>query len=183
MFDKIFAFLLILFLSPLFLIVTIIIYIDDGFPILFKQKRIGENNSYFYIYKFRTMIKKMKDVSTDNLKSQKSYLISSGSIIRKYSLDELPQLINILKGEMVFIGPRPALHNQENLKKIRTKMGVHMLKPGITGWAQINGRDKLNSQQKANMDYFYLINRSYWMDLKIIFFTIFKVIGTKNIKH
>ena len=173
---KILGLLILVFLSPLFFLVSVIIFVDDGFPILFKQKRVGLNSSYFTIYKFRTMRKKSPQIATHLMeKSDESYLTSSGQILRKLSLDELPQLLNIIFGEMAFIGPRPALFTQLNLIRERKVNGVDKILPGITGWAQINGRDELKSKEKVKYDIYYLKNKSLYLDLKIILLTIFKV--------
>jgi O-antigen biosynthesis protein WbqP len=118
---------------------AVVIYIEDGTPIFFKQKRVGINYSFFYIYKFRSMKKDTPNVATHLLNNPEKYLLKIGGTLRKFSLDELPNLINIIKGEMVFVGPRPALYNQDDLMTLRLASGVDKLKPGITGWAQING--------------------------------------------
>lgn len=160
-----------------------IVLFSDGFPIFFRQKRIGINNNEFRIYKFRTMKKNTPDVATDQLKNPKEYLIRCGFFLRKYSLDELPQIINVINGTLNFIGPRPALHNQKDLIILRTKKKIHSILPGITGWAQVNGRDNLDIHEKVRMDYYYLIKQSFLLDLKIIFLTIYKVINSENIKY
>ena len=160
-----------------------IVLFSDGFPIFFRQKRIGINNNEFQIYKFRTMKNSTPDVATDQLKNPNDYLISCGFFLRKYSLDELPQIINVINGTLNFIGPRPALHNQEDLIILRTKKKIHSILPGITGWAQVNGRDNLDIFEKVRMDYYYLIKKSFLLDLKIIFLTIYKVINSENIKY
>lgn len=160
-----------------------IVLFSDGFPIFFRQKRIGINNNEFRIYKFRTMKKNTPDVATDQLKNPEEYLIRCGFFLRKYSLDELPQIINVINGTLNFIGPRPALHNQKDLIILRTKKKIHSILPGITGWAQVNGRDSLDIFEKVRMDYYYLIKQSFLLDLKIIFLTIYKVINSENIKY
>lgn len=172
-----------LLLSPLFLIVAIIIMIDDGFPIFFRQKRIGINNTVFWVYKFRTMKNGIPEVATHLLRNPQKFYTYIGPFIRKLSIDELPQLMNIIKGNMVFIGPRPALHNQDDLVELRTRFGVHKLMPGITGWAQVNGRDKLNLNNKVKMDIYYLKNKSLWLDIKILFMTTIRLVFSKGISH
>ena len=144
MINRFIAFLFLLLLSPFFLIVGLLIFIQDGFPVFFKQKRVGVNYSFFYIYKFRTMKKDTPNVATHLLTNPEQYLLKIGALLRKLSLDELPNLINIIQGEMVFVGPRPALYNQDDLMALRVAAGVDKLIPGITGWAQINGRDELS---------------------------------------
>ena len=181
--SKLFSLILIICLSPLLALVAIAIIIDDGFPIIFKQKRVGLNNVYFWIYKFRTMKKDTLDIPTHLVKNGKSLYIAIGLFLRKYSIDELPQLINIIKGDMTFIGPRPALYNQDDLIALRTQAGVHSLLPGVTGWAQVNGRDELSISDKVKMDEYYLKNKSLWLDVKILYMTVFKVFKMEGVSH
>ena len=152
MFIRIFAFILLFILSPIFLILALVILIEDGLPVFFTQKRVGVNYTFFNIYKFRSMRKDTPNVATHLLESPDQYLLKIGKFIRKTSLDELPNLINIIKGEMVFVGPRPALYNQDDLMKLRVAIGVDKLKPGITGWAQINGRDDISLEKKVQLE-------------------------------
>tara|TARA_B100001250_G_scaffold386960_1_gene383932 strand:- start:417 stop:962 length:546 start_codon:yes stop_codon:yes gene_type:complete len=180
--NKLISFILLLIFSPILLILSIIILLDDGFPILFKQKRIGKNNVHFWIYKFRTMKKETPDIPTHLINKSQDHYTWVGPFLRKYSLDELPQLFNILSGDMIFIGPRPALHNQHDLKKLRTKKDIHKLTPGITGWAQVNGRDSLTIKEKVRMDFYYFKNQSFLLDIKIIFLSILKVIKSEGIE-
>ena len=147
--NKIIALLLFLVLSPVFLAIGLAIFIEDGSPIFFKQKRVGVNYTFFYIFKFRSMKKNTPNVATHLLENPEQYLLKVGGILRKLSLDELPNLINIIKGEMVFVGPRPALYNQDDLMTLRVAAGVDKLKPGITGWAQVNGRDEISIEDPA----------------------------------
>jgi len=177
------AFFLILFISPIIFLVAVIIFIDDGFPILFKQKRIGLNNAHFWIYKFRTMKKDAPDIATHLVKDGTPLYTSIGPFLRKCSFDELPQLLNIMKGDMKFIGPRPALYNQDDLIALRTQVGVHSLMPGLTGWAQVNGRDELSIPDKVNMDKYYLKNKSLWLNIKILFMTVVKVFKTEGVSN
>ena len=181
--SKLFSLILIICLSPLLALVAIAIIIDDGFPIIFKQKRVGLNNVHFWIYKFRTMKKDTSDIPTHLVKDEKSLYTAIGPFLRKFSLDELPQLINIMKGDMTFIGPRPALYNQDDLINLRTKAGVHTSLPGVTGWAQVNGRNELSIPDKVKMDEFYLKNKSLWLDIKILFMTVFKVFKMEGVSH
>lgn len=173
--------ILLVLLSPLFLILGIIIKLNSKGPVFFTQERIGRNNELFKFYKFRTMKIGTPNVATDKLDSSKSYITSSGKILRKTSLDELPQIINILKGDMTFVGPRPALYNQYELKEMRTEAGVHKLLPGVTGWAQINGRDNNDDYEKTEHDRYYLNNKSVGLDVKIVFRTVFKVLRAEGI--
>ena len=183
MLNRLFALILLLGLSPLFLLVAISIFIEDGMPIFFKQKRVGINYTFFNIYKFRSMKKNTPNVATHLLDNPAQYLLKIGTFIRKTSLDELPNLINIIKGEMVFVGPRPALYNQDDLMALRVAARVDKLKPGITGLAQINGRDEISILEKVAYEREYLENKSHWFDLKIIFLTIFSVLKIKGISH
>ena len=181
--TKIISILLFISLSPIFALVALAIIIDDGFPVFFRQRRIGINNDEFWIYKFRTMKKDTPDIATHLVKEARDYNTVIGPILRKLSIDELPQLINIVKGEMVFVGPRPALYNQDNLIKLRTEKNIHNLKPGVTGWAQVNGRDELSIPEKVKLDEYYLKNKSIILDIKILFMTGFQVIFPKGVSH
>lgn len=180
-FDGLISLVLLLLLSPLFLILGIIIKLNSKGPVFFTQMRIGQNNELFKFYKFRTMKIGTPNVATDKLDGSKSYITTSGKVLRKTSLDELPQIINILLGDMTFVGPRPALYNQYGLKDLRTKAGVHKLIPGVTGWAQINGRDNNDDYEKTEHDRDYLNNKSLWLDLRIVFRTVFKVLRAEGI--
>jgi O-antigen biosynthesis protein WbqP len=183
MLSRFFAlFLLILFL-PIFLLVTLAILIENGFPVFFTQKRFGINYSFFNIYKFRSMKKNTPNVATHLLENPDQYLLKIGKFIRKTSLDELPNLINIVKGEMVFVGPRPALYNQDDLMSFRVATGVSKLKPGITGWAQINGRDEISIPEKVKLEQEYLSRKSIFFDIEIIFKTFTSVLRSKGVKH
>ena len=183
MISRIIGMMLFILLSPLLLLVSLIIYMDDGFPALYKQKRIGINNSIFWVYKFRSMKKNTPDIPTHLIENLERLYTRSGPILRKISIDELPQLINIINGDMVFVGPRPALHNQDDLIELRTRVGVNKLMPGLTGWAQVNGRDDLGIPEKVHFDQYYLKNKSLFLDIKIIFQTLFRVLGMKSISH
>ncbi len=183
MHNRLFALILLLILSPLFLLVAIFIFIEDGIPVFFKQKRVGINYTFFYIYKFRSMKKNTPNVATHLLDNPGQYLLKIGGLLRKLSLDELPNLINIIKGEMVFVGPRPALYNQDVLMALRIAAGVDKLKPGITGWAQINGRDELSIEKKVELEQEYLFNRSTLLDIEIIIKTFTNVLFSKGVSH
>jgi O-antigen biosynthesis protein WbqP len=183
MISRMFGFILFLVLLPLFFIITLIILLEDGFPFLFIQKRVGVNYTFFNIYKFRTMRKNTPNVATHLLDNPESYLLNIGAILRKLSLDELPNLINIIKGEMVFVGPRPALYNQDDLMDLRVATGVDKLKPGITGWAQINGRDDITIEKKVQLEQEYLYKRSTLFDIEIIIKTFTNVLFSKGVSH
>jgi O-antigen biosynthesis protein WbqP len=183
MLSRLFAlFLLILFL-PIFLLVALTILIEDGFPVFFTQKRVGINYTFFKIYKFRSMKKNTPNVATHLLTRSDQYLLKIGKFIRKTSLDELPNLINIIKGEMVFVGPRPALYNQDDLMTFRVATGVSKLKPGITGWAQINGRDQISIAQKVQLEQEYLYKKSFLFDIEILIKTFTNVLFSKGVSH
>ena len=183
MLNRLFALFLLVILSPLFLIAALVILIEDGFPVFFTQKRVSINYSFFYIYKFRSMKKKTPNVATHLLTNPEQYLLKIGKFIRRTSLDELPNLINIVKGEMVFVGPRPALYNQDDLMALRVATGVDKLKPGITGWAQINGRDDISIEKKVQLEQEYMYKRSTLFDLEIIIKTFTKVLFSKGVSH
>jgi O-antigen biosynthesis protein WbqP len=183
MLDRLFALILLLILSPLFLLVAISIFIEDGLPIFFKQKRVGINYTFFNIYKFRSMKKHTPNVATHLLTNPEQYLLKIGVMLRKLSLDELPNLINIIKGEMVFVGPRPALYNQDDLMALRAAAGVDKLKPGITGWAQINGRDDISIEKKVQLEQEYMQKRSTLLDIKIIIKTFTNVLFSRGVSH
>ena len=183
MFNRFLSVLLLLVLLPGFLVIALFIFVEDGVPVFFKQNRVGINYSFFNIYKFRSMKKNTPNVATHFLTNPEQYVLKIGALLRKLSLDELPNLINIVKGEMVFVGPRPALYNQDDLMALRVATGVDKLKPGITGWAQINGRDELSIEQKVAFDREYLARKSLWFDLKIILMTVSSVISSRGVKH
>jgi O-antigen biosynthesis protein WbqP len=183
MFNRLFAFILIIILSPIFIVVALVILIEDGLPILFTQKRVGINYTFFNIYKFRSMKKNTPNVATHLLTNPEQYLLKIGKFIRKTSLDELPNLINIIKGEMVFVGPRPALYNQDDLMALRVANGVDKLKPGITGWAQINGRDDISNEKKVQLEKEYLNKKSFLFDIEILIKTFTKVLFSKGVSH
>lgn len=181
-YDTVLAFIGLIVLSPLFLLLMILIKIDSKGPILFKQKRIGRYKKHFYILKFRTMrIDTPKDMPTHMLENPQQWITKVGKFLRKTSLDELPQIINILKGDMSIIGPRPALWNQYDLMDERDKYGVHNLYPGLTGYAQINGRDELPIPDKAKLDGYYVEHISLWLDIKIFFGTIISIFKSEGV--
>ena len=183
MLNRFFALIVFIILLPIFLAVALAIFIEDGSPIFFKQKRVGINNTFFYIYKFRSMKKDTPNVATHLLSNPVQYLLKIGGLLRKLSLDELPNLINIIKGEMVFVGPRPALYNQDDLMTLRVATGVDKLKPGITGWAQINGRDDISIEKKVQLEQEYLHKKSFLFDLEILVKTFTNVLFSKGVSH
>ncbi len=175
--DIILSLLGLLILCPIFFLLIIAIKLDSKGPVLFKQKRVGIKKSYFYILKFRTMrIDTPKDTPTHMLENPDQYITKVGKFLRKTSLDELPQIFNILIGHMSIIGPRPALWNQYDLIKEREKYGANDVPPGLTGWAQINGRDELPIEVKAKLDGDYVANIGIMMDVKCFFGTIVSVL-------
>ena len=182
LFDILLSFTAIILLIPLFLLLIIIIKLDSKGPVLFKQKRIGIHKSHFTILKFRTMkIDTPKDTATHLLVNPEQYVTKIGKLLRKTSLDELPQIWNIFIGEISFVGPRPALWNQYDLIAERDKYGANGVPPGLTGWAQINGRDELTIEDKAKLDGEYVLNFGFQMDLKCFFGTFIKVLTTAGV--
>ncbi len=182
MIDFILSLMGLIILSPVFIILCIWIKMDSRGPILFKQKRYGKDKSYFNIYKFRTMrTDTPSDMPTHMLKDPEQYITKCGKFLRKTSLDELPQIINILKGEMSIIGPRPALWNQEDLIEKRELYHANDIRPGLTGWAQINGRDELEIEVKAKLDGDYVKRMSFLFDLKCFLGTITSVLKSDGV--
>jgi O-antigen biosynthesis protein WbqP len=177
---SLFAFVLLC--VPMF-IVAILVRITSPGPILYWSDRVGRNNSIFKMPKFRTMRTDTPAVATHLLGDPDRWLTPVGAFLRKSSLDELPQLFNIIRGDMSFVGPRPALFNQDDLIALRTEKGVHRLTPGLTGWAQINGRDELPIPVKVEFDVYYLKHMSFGFDMKIIALTIKKVIIKEGVSH
>lgn len=171
-----------IFLLPI-LLVAMLIWITSEGPILYWSDRVGKKNRIFRMPKFRTMKVGTPAVATHLLKDPSDFLTPIGSFLRRSSLDEMPQLWSIIKGDMSFVGPRPALFNQQDLIELRTRCGVHELVPGLTGWAQINGRDELPVPKKVELDLEYLRKRSFLLDIKIILMTIFKVVRRDNVTH
>jgi len=176
--DKILAILLILLFAPIFILTILAVYVKIGRPMLFKQERPGLNEKLFTIYKFRTMTNERDDNNT--LLSDEVRLTKVGLFLRKLSLDELPQLFNVLKGDMSFVGPRPLLIEYLQLYTEQQKKR-HNVKPGITGWAQVNGRNAISWEQKFQYDVWYVENQSFWLDMKILWMTFLKVIKRSDI--
>lgn len=170
---------------PILLIIIAIKLTSEG-PAIHWSKRIGKNNDIFLMPKFRTMRIDTPQVATHLLGTTAqgvNYITPIGSFLRKTSLDELPQIWSVLTGDMNLVGPRPALFNQDDLRELRTQCGVHTLTPGVTGWAQINGRDEISIPDKVKLDKEYLDKRSFWFDLKILALTAYKVVARKDVSH
>ncbi|WP_333655804.1 sugar transferase [Dissulfurispira sp.] len=165
------------------LAIAILVKVTSKGPVLYWSDRIGTDNKIFKMPKFRTMKINTPAVATHLLSNPKQYLTRVGKFLRRSSLDELPQLLSILKGDMSFVGPRPALFNQDDLIQLRTKKGIHKLTPGLTGWAQINGRDELPIPVKVEFDEYYMKHRSFLFDLKILWLTLLKVLRKEGITH
>ena len=183
-FDIVLSLVAIIVFSWLLIIIAVAIVVEDKGNILFKQKRIGKNKKEFYIYKFRTMkVSTPKDVPTHLLDNPESYITKIGGFLRKTSLDELPQLFNILKGDMSIVGPRPALWNQFDLIALRDENGSNSVRPGLTGWAQVNGRDELPIDVKAGFDVEYIKKMSIIFDIKIILMTVVSVFTSKGVRE
>jgi len=180
--DFLISLISIVFFLPVLIILSLLVKFGSKGPILFKQKRIGKNKTKFYILKFRTMrIDTPSNVPTHLLENPNHWITPIGKFLRKSSLDELPQLFNILVGEMSIVGPRPALWNQYDLIELRDQYKVNNLVPGLTGWAQVNGRDELSIELKVSFDKFYYDNLGLLLDIKCIFFTILKVFRSEGI--
>jgi O-antigen biosynthesis protein WbqP len=182
-FDLILTLVLLVLLSIPMLVIAVLIKLMSKGPALFLTDRVGVNNGIFKMAKFRTMKLNTPQVATHLMEDPEKYLIPGGGFLRKYSLDELPQLFNVLKGNMGFVGPRPALFNQDDLVGLRTKKNIHKLVPGVTGWAQVNGRDDLPIPVKVSFDEYYLNHRSFAFDLYILILTIIKVIKREGVRH
>jgi O-antigen biosynthesis protein WbqP len=182
-FDLVIAGIAGLLLSPIILLVALVVKVTSKGPVLYWSDRVGRNNVMFKMPKFRSMKIDTPTIATHLLQNPKSALTPVGNFLRKSSLDELPQLWSIINGDMSFVGPRPALFNQHDLISLRTKQGVHQLVPGLTGWAQINGRDELPIPQKVALDAEYLRRRSFSFDLYILCMTFVKVLRSDGVNH
>jgi len=165
------------------LLITALVFATSKGPALYWSDRVGKNNTIFKMPKFRSMLIDTPAVATHLLDDPVSYLSPIGSFLRSSSLDELPQLFSVIRGDMSFVGPRPALFNQEDLIALRTEKGVDKLLPGITGWAQVNGRDELSIPEKVELDVEYLNNQSFWFDMKILWMTFLKVLKCDGVSH
>jgi O-antigen biosynthesis protein WbqP len=182
-FDIVAALILLVILCIPMIVIAMLIRITSRGPALYWSDRVGIHNHTFRMPKFRSMRIDAPQLATHLFREPDAYLTPIGGFLRRSSLDELPQLFSILKGDISFVGPRPALFNQDDLIALRTERGVDKLIPGLTGWAQINGRDSIPIPEKVELDAWYLRNCSFWLDLKILFMTVFKVMRTEDISH
>ena len=180
-FDFFASLILLIVLSPLFLIVSLIIIIDDGMPVIFSQPRVGKGNELFNIYKFRTMKNGTRNVASGNLEESGDCITKSGRFLRKTSIDEFPQLVNILTGKMSFVGPRPLIPEEKEIRELREKYNVYSVRPGMTGLAQINGRDNLTDEEKAEFDRQYVEKHTIMLDIKLMFRTVFAVLTGRDV--
>ncbi|MCJ7665129.1 MAG: sugar transferase [Actinobacteria bacterium] len=178
--DVIFSIILFVLFIPLWIVIPILIKADSAGRVVFTQKRVGSGSNYFKIYKFRTMKEGTPDIPTDKVKNQKDLNTKLGTTLRRLSIDEIPQLYNILKGEMSFVGPRPALYNQARLISLRKERSVDRIRPGVTGLAQVSGRDSLTIPEKVRYDSRYVDEMSLWLDAKIVFVTVRAVLNGKG---
>ena len=172
-----------LFLLIPFIAIVILIKMDSRGPVFHTSKRIGKDNKIFSMPKFRTMKVGTPQIATHLLENPENYQTKMGKILRTTSLDEIPQVLSVIKGDMKLVGPRPALFNQDDLIALRTEKRIHLLKPGITGWAQVNGRDDIDIKDKVKLDEFYLTNRSTILDCRVLILTLRKVITREGISH
>lgn len=183
LFDLIISFFAIAVLSPVMIIIALLIKFQNHGTVIFKQKRVGKNNKEFTIYKFRSMWEDAPEVASNDLVDPESHITPIGKILRKTSLDELPQLFNILKGDMSLVGPRPVINDasEQELLKRRTEIGICKLVPGLTGWAQVNGRDDMSTDRKIFLEAQYMNRRNFLFDIRILFSTFFKVFKQEGI--
>jgi O-antigen biosynthesis protein WbqP len=182
-FDLLIAFVLLCVMALPMFIISLLVKVTSKGPIIHRSERVGKDNVHFTMYKFRSMRLGAPNVATHLLDHPKQYVTPVGCFLRKFSLDELPNLLNIFRADMSFVGPRPALFNQDDLVRLRTARGVHRIIPGMTGWAQVHGRDELSIPVKVQYDEYYLRHRSLWLDMKILFGTIFYALSKKGISH
>ena len=182
-FDLLFGAMLLILLAVPMLLVAVTVYFSSKGGVLYWSDRVGKNNKIFKMPKFRSMLIDTPAVATHLLDDPDAYLSPIGGFLRRSSLDEIPQLFSVLKGDMSFVGPRPALFNQDDLIALRTENGVDKILPGITGWAQVNGRDELSISDKITLDVEYLNRQSFWFDMKILWMTFLKVIKRDGVSH
>ena len=183
LFDIFFAIFISILLLVFILFLSLMIFISSKGPILYWSSRVGYNGKLFNMPKFRSMKKNAPELASHLIQNPKEHLTIVGKYLRRYSLDEIPQLYSIINGDMSFVGPRPALFNQYDLIKYRTNNNIHSLKPGITGWAQIKGRDNLSIEEKVKYDSEYLMKMSIFFDLKILFITVLKILKMRDVSH
>ena len=182
-FDLLLGIVIFMLLAAFMLLTAIAVRLSSKGSVLFWSDRIGKNNEIFKMPKFRSMLSGTPTVATHLIDNPDVYLSPIGGFLRSFSLDELPQLFSVLKGDMSFVGPRPALYNQDDLIALRTEKGVDKLLPGVTGWAQVNGRDELSIPDKVALDVEYLNRQSLWFDIKILWMTFLKVINRDGVSH
>ncbi len=182
-FDFVVSLGMLIVLSPLLALLSLAICLDSGLPVLFRQERVGKGNQLFGVYKFRTMRTDAPNVAKAALQNSDAYITRVGRFLRNSSLDELPQLLNIIKGDMSIVGPRPLIPQEEEIRALRLEYGVYTVAPGITGLAQINGRDNLTDEEKALYDKEYVENQSFWYDIKILLKTVGVVFRRENMKE
>ena len=182
MIDRIMAVLLLLLFSPILMVAFLLLLVEDGFPLIFKQQRVGRNDKDFYIYKIRSMRRETPQVSTNEMSNPEKYRLKTGEIFRKYSIDELPNLWNIIKGDMHFVGPRPLMRREKELHALRLKYGILEIKPGITGFAQVNGRDIMSVFRKVALERHYKQNRSFRLKAIILAKTAVIVLRAVGVK-
>ncbi len=183
LFDFVTATMLVILLAVPMLLIVVAVRLTSKGPALYWSNRVGRYNMIFKMSKFRSMKVDTPTMATHLMTNPKAFLSPIGAFLRRSSLDELPQLFSILKGDMSFVGPRPALYNQDDLIGLRIEKGIDKLLPGVTGWAQVNGRDELSIPEKVDLDVEYLNRQSFWFDLKILWMTLIKIIKRNNISH
>jgi len=183
LFDLILSVILLIVFSPPMIVIAVFISLTSKGPVFYFSKRVGRQNIIFNMPKFRSMKIDTPAMATHLISEVDKYLSPMGSFLRRYSLDELPQIFSIIKGDMSFVGPRPALFNQYDLIELRKKNGISNLIPGLTGWAQVNGRDDLSIQEKVKFEVEYMHRKSFWFELKILWMTVLKVFNRHGISH
>ena len=180
--DRLIALIVIVLVFPILLVSFIIVWLEDGRPVLFKQERLGQNNIPFVFFKLRSMKRETPQISSNQLENPEQYLLKSGKWFRKLSIDELPNLFNIFKGDMLFIGPRPLLASELKLNQLRDHYGINTLKPGLTGWAQVNGRDNISLDRKVALERYYLRHKSIKLKILIVLKSIIIVIRSTGVR-
>ena len=182
MLDRIVAIFVFILISPFLAFFLLLVYFEDGSPVIFEQRRVGRHGRTFKFYKIRTMKRNTPQVASKELENVENYLLKLGAFYRKYSIDELTNIINIIKGDMKFIGPRPLLASEKNIQELRAKYGITTLKPGITGWAQVNGRDIMSDERKVVLERYYLRNKTPLLDLHILWRTVVGVLRASGVR-
>ena len=182
-FDLLLCIMLLVFLAAPMLIISIAVLVSSKGPVLYWSDRVGKNNKIFKMPKFRSMLMNTPTIATHLLDNPETYLTPIGGFLRRTSLDEIPQLFSVLIGDMSFVGPRPALFNQKDLIDLRKEKGINNLLPGVTGWAQVNGRDDLSIPDKVALDLEYLNRKSFWFDIKILWMTILSIAKNEGVSH